>query len=337
MRVAIVGCGWAGRQHALAWAQVPDAQLVSVCDVVGERAEALAADLSAATRRVTACSRYEEVFSLGEVDAVSICLPHHLHAPATVAAARAGKHVLCEKPIATSLEEADMMIGAARDAGVTLMVAENVRFDPTYMRVRELVVDGKIGEPFLLRLFRDHEMHDYLRERPWFLSAAQSGGGIWLSGGIHDVETLRMLAGDVESVVAIKARKALPEMESEDTAAAILVFRSGALGVVTESFSTITAPSHRLPLVVNGPRGTIQAHSRSGVVELYEGRGSKPSRMIVETKNTFLEEIKHFVDCVKTGREPLTSGESQKEALRVVLAGFRSMQENGSRVRLRDE
>ncbi|MEM2904388.1 MAG: Gfo/Idh/MocA family oxidoreductase [Candidatus Bathyarchaeia archaeon] len=334
MKVAIVGCGWAGRQHASAWRQVQDAEITAVCDVELKRAEALALELSTVSHPALAYSRYEDVFSIRELDAVSICLPHYLHAAATVAAVKAGKHVLCEKPIATSLPEADMMIGAAEAAGVMLMIAENVRFDPTYLRVQELIAGGRVGEPFLFRLFRDHEMHSYLRERPWFLSAAKAGGGIWLSGGIHDVEALRMLGGEVESVITLEARKALPEMESEDTVAAILVFRNGALGVLTESFSTMTAPSHRLPLIVNGPRGTIQARNESGTIEVYGGVGSEPSRMRVEPKNTFVEEVRHFVECVKTGREPITSGRAQREALRVVLAGFQSMQENGSRIRL---
>jgi len=334
LKVAIVGCGWAGRQHASAWAQLGDAEITSVCDMESKRAEALAAELSTDSRRVTAYSRYEDLFAVSELEALSICLPHYLHAPATVAAVEAGKHVLCEKPIATSLADADRMIEAAQDAGVTLMIAENVRFDATYLRVQELIASGRIGEPFLLRLFRDHEMHDYLRQRPWFLSAAEAGGGIWLSGGIHDVEALRMLGGEIESVIALEARKDFREIESEDTAAAILAFRNGALGVLTESWSTMTAPSHRLPLVVNGPKGTIQAHHESGVIEVYDGQGSEPSRITVEPRNTFVEEVKHFVDCVKSGREPVTSGRSQREALRVVLAGFRSMQENGSRVRL---
>ena len=185
LQVAVIGCGWAGTRHARAFAGCGGAVRWAVDTDLG-RAIALP-DVGPDPR---ATADYREALADPEVEAVDICLPHDLHAEVAIAAAEAGKHVLVEKPLAATLAEVDAMIAAAERCGVILMVAENVRFDPLYLKVKELLQDGAIGRPALLLMTREAYLtRSFLEERPWFLDARAAAGGIMMSGGVHDFET----------------------------------------------------------------------------------------------------------------------------------------------------
>jgi predicted dehydrogenase len=213
--MGVIGCGWAGGQHARAMRALADrVELCAIADVDAARA----ADRAAAWQVPLWSDDWRSLLERTPLDAVSVCLPHRLHAPVAIAAAQAGRHVLVEKPLAPTLAEADAMIAAADRARVRLMVAENARFDATFLRVAALVHAGALGEVFLVRISREHEMHAYLRERPWFLE--DPSAGIIYSGGIHDFELLRMLAGEPEHVYGLAGRKVLPEMVGDDSGVA---------------------------------------------------------------------------------------------------------------------
>jgi predicted dehydrogenase len=232
IKVAIIGCGWAGTRHAsslfkcaaaVRWAV--DTNLARAQTLVGVREGT----------RVT--TDYREALADPEVDAVDICLPHNLHAPVTVEAARAGKHVLCEKPLASNLVEADAMIAAADDAGVTLMVAENERFNPLNHKIRKLLDGGAIGKPALVQSTREcYLVRSFVEERPWFLNHQAAAGGMMMSGGVHDFETMRMLLGELATVQALRAPQRFLEMEGDDTCVALVRFQSGAVGTMVQSF-----------------------------------------------------------------------------------------------------
>jgi predicted dehydrogenase len=313
LNVGIIGCGWAGEQHARAYSSLGDVKILALADVVESKAKDLA------TRWGTDASYgdYGKMLKDPGIDAVSICLPHYLHSAVSVEAAEAGKHILCEKPMANNLDEADAMIRAAKKAAVTLMIAETVRFRSINLKLKEMMEQNYIGEVFLARIFRDHEMHDYLRKRPWFLDKEKAGGGIWMSGGIHDVDALRMLVGEVGTISLFQAKRVFPEMEGDDTVAALLRFKDGAVGVVTESFSTKTfrqISPNGCPSILNGSTGTITVHP--DVIEIYGERlanADRCLRMKVEEMDTFTEEIEHFVRCIRRGEEPLTSGEEERK------------------------
>ncbi|MEM2922064.1 MAG: Gfo/Idh/MocA family oxidoreductase [Candidatus Bathyarchaeia archaeon] len=330
--IGVIGCGWAGEQHVRAYLQIKDARVVALADIDTAKLRHQAKKWGIEKQYVD----YKALLRDPEVEAVSVCLPHYLHCRVTVDAAEAGKHVLCEKPMANTLDEADTMIEAAKKAAVTLMIAEPVRFHPINIELRKLVVQNILGEVFLARIFRDHEMHRYLTDRPWFLDRAKAGGGIWMSGGIHDVDALRMILGDVKAVSLYQAKSVFPAMEGDDTVAALLKFMNGAVGVVTESFSTKTfrplAPNG-CPTVINGSSGTVfvQGHE----LEIYTGRKDEEDLCIrrrVAEKDTFLEEIRHFIECVKMHAEPIPSGEEEWESLSVVLAGYESLSLGGAPV-----
>ena len=340
IRVAIVGCGWAGVRHAEAYERC-GATVSWAVDRDLRRAEALAR----LRQGVRVATNYREVLHDPDVSAISICLPHGLHAKVAVDAAEAGKHVLCEKPLATSLKEADNMIEAVERARACLMVAENDRFDPIFRKVRELLEGGVIGEPALIQMTRETNLtQNFLSDRRWFLDAQAAAGGIMMSGGIHDFEKMRMLVGEIHSVRALRARQRFTEMEGDDTSVAIIQFESGAVGTLVESFimkSLATAAGPEVhTLRIDGGLGSLSVQEDKTIrlfserEDLRLGGASTQHEILVPEADTFALEVEHFLESVRTGREPLTSGRSQRRALEVVLGAYRSMESGGEVVRL---
>jgi predicted dehydrogenase len=330
--VAILGCGWAGARHFEAYRET-DATVRWAVDVDEERARRLAA--GAAETRVAA--DYEVALADDAVDAVDVCLPHDLHADVGVDAAEAGKHVFVEKPLAHSLDAADRLIEAADEAGVTLMVAENVRFDPVLRRVRDVLDRGVVGRPALVRIAREANLgDDFAANREWFLDEERAAGGIMMSGGIHDVEKCRMLL-DAEpvAVYAARARQRLDAMEGDDTSVATIHFDDGTLAVLVESFDAMSLET------VDGEEHTLRVDCDDGSVAV-DGDGrihvfasesqldwtDDPSahRVEVPAEHDFRTEVEHFLRCVRTGETPLTSGRDQRRPLEVVLAAYESME-----------
>jgi UDP-N-acetylglucosamine 3-dehydrogenase len=175
-------------------------------------------------------------------------------------------------------------------------------------------------------------MHDYLRQRPWFLD--QPSGGIMYSGGIHDFEVLRMLAGEVEHVYALQGRKTLADMSGDDTSVALAGLQSGAAAVIAESFSLRT-PHPGLRIAVHGSEGSMWIYRDS--IRLYnaasDGRPDQVRDWTLQPGDTFRIEIAHFLDCLDAGIEPITSGREQRQPLLAVLATYTSIQD-GKRVYL---
>jgi UDP-N-acetyl-2-amino-2-deoxyglucuronate dehydrogenase len=336
LRVALIGCGWAGERHAHGFVRA-GAELRWLLDTNRERAESLRRALGAAGAGARVGTDYAEALADPGVDATGICLPHNLHAEVAIAAAGAGKHILVEKPLAATLAEADRMIAAAERAGVALMVAENVRFDPVLNRVAELIREGIIGTPALVQIGRECYLRaSFLRDRPWFLDARAAAGGIMMSGGVHDFETLRMIIGEVASVHALRAPQRFLEMEGDDTSVALIRFASGAVGTMVESFlmkSLTTAAGLEVhTLRIDGDQGslTVGADRRirfySERAEYGPGGQLVAHELHVPEADTFALEIAHFVEAVGRGEEPLTSGRSQRLPLACVLAAYRSME-----------
>jgi predicted dehydrogenase len=328
-RMGIIGCGWAGERHAAALRTLTGrAELCAVADSDAVRVAARAR----AWQVPFWTSDYRDLLLRSDLDAVSICLPHSLHAPVAIDAMRAQCHALVEKPLATSLDEVDAMRAAATAAGVCLMVAENVRFTTAYIKAAEMIHAGTLGDVFLVRIAREHEMHTYLRQRPWFLS--EETGGILASGGIHDLDLLRMLAGEIEHIYALPGRKVLPEMVADDTSVALIGLRNGAASVIAESFSLKT-PAPGVYASVHGSRGSLWFSEER--VQLYDAPHDGQPELLQEitfaAQDTFQTEIAHFLDCLEQQCEPLTNTREARRTLAAVLAGYESMK-HGTRVYL---
>lgn len=192
VRVGLVGCGFMGTMHANVYQLLPNADLVGVVDHREEKRNAFAEKFG-----IPSFGTLEEMVEALEVDAIDICLPTHLHKDATVAAANAGKHVLCEKPMALNLQEADQMIEATQRNGVKLMIGHCIRFWPEYAKLKEYVDSKELGNLVSINLTRVGEFPHWSSEN-WLANESLSGGGV-LDMHIHDSDFVLYLLGEPQS------------------------------------------------------------------------------------------------------------------------------------------
>jgi len=249
MRVSIAGVGFMGTTHAEGWATT-GARIVGFSAETVEEASPLAAHYG-----VKVFPDFEAMLS--EVDVVDICTPTHLHHPLALLAARAGKDIVCEKPLARTTQEAREMVSACQQAGVHLLAAHVVRFFPEYALAHSAVVDGQIGKVGLIRLHRG----SYRPKKPagnWFLDEDKSGG-LLMDLMIHDYDYARWIAGEVESVFAQKVTTAHPQAPI-DYGLAILRHTSGALSHIAGAWA-YPPPTFRTSLEIFGDAGLIQFDS----------------------------------------------------------------------------
>ncbi len=326
IRIGLIGSGNISRAHARGYLASPDLfQVVAVCDGREELARQRASQLGGAK----VFTDYHHLLDL--VDAVDICLPHHLHCPVAVDCARAGKHILVEKPIANTLQEADQMVEEADKAGVILMVAHNQRFLPVYEKAKELVDQGLLGRIYLARA--DHNQFVQIERDHWLWKKETAGGGAFIGSGIHRVDLLRWLVGEV---IRVWHRQVpVPERFSDQVEAAsvtLLEFEDGAIGEVTCSWTAYgasKAPWYEL-IMLYGTDGTL--HNVGGLyIATDQNPGDKGEyRWVpVPQEDSFVNEIRHFGQCILEGQEPRTSGREGRKTLAVVLAAYRSHETGG--------
>lgn len=321
LRVAVVGCGLAARRlHFPAYAALPDAEVVVVAS--GRRSTAEEAAKEFDVPRVA--ERWEDVVDDPEVDAVDVCTPNTLHAPVAAAAARAGKHVLVEKPMATTAEDADAMVVAARDAGVVLAVAHNLRFVPVYEEARRIVAEGAIGRIVGGRAILAHAGPDetWGATGDWFWTEADAGGGAFLDLGVHVVDLVRWIVDEpVVEVAAMSSRTRKPTF-ADDASAAVLRFDGDALVSVQASWTV--RPHADAELVLHGERGTL-AVGRGRRPLVYDvATGDEPRRVTPEIpeRSPAGDPVTDVVSAVRQGRPPRAPGEEGRASLAVVLAAY---------------
>ena len=329
LRVGVVGTGFIGETHVAAW--TAEGIRAVIHDVDAGRVAALADRHGA---RVA--ESLDELF--GAVDVVDICTPTHLHAEIAIAAARAGRHVICEKPMARTLADAEAMLAAARDAGVRLFVAHVVRFFPEYVAARAAVLDGAIGEPAVLRLTRA----SFRPRQPaghWFFDHAKSGG-IVLDLMVHDLDYARWIAGDVVAVHCRSASVAQPEA-GVDHAVAILTHRSGAISHVSASWG-YAPPTFRTALEIAGSHGLIEQDSTAtapvtpSLLADAAGGGLTAMADTGLVGDPFRLELAEFARAIRDGTEARIGAADGVEALRIALAADESAR-TGAVVRLTQE
>lgn len=319
IRIGLIGAGGISGPHAAGYRKLAAegmAEVVGVCDSVGSLAAVRAHELSAPH----VFSDYRDLLAL-DVDAVDICLPHDVHAEVALAAIAQGKHVLVEKPVATTLEDAEHMIRAARAAGLILQVGHNERFDPQYQEMKRLLMEGAVGTVVSARA--DHNQDVRLPEAHWLRSAARSGGGALIGSGIHRVDLLRWFLGDVQEVYSVQ--RVLPErLEGEAVALTTLRFRSGAIASLSTNWAVRRFPWYEL-MWLYGTDGSM--HNVGGLHLDSEARSPSALDFVLQPlpqKDSFTEEIRHFLGCVAQGYRPLVDGEEGMAALAVCLAAYRS-------------
>jgi predicted dehydrogenase len=233
LRTAIVGCGKVGHLHAKALARAPESTFVAACG----RDPARTGTFAAAYNVRPYCD-VEEMIAREGVQALAICTPHPVHALHAVKAARAGVHVIIEKPLASTLEDCDAILNAAKENGVKVGMISQRRFYAPCLRVKKAIDDGKLGRPILGSIvmygWRDEA---YYRSDPWRGSWLGEGGGVLVNQAPHQLDLLHWYMGEVEELFGFWANLNHPYIEVEDTAVAVVRFKSGALGNILVSNS----------------------------------------------------------------------------------------------------
>ena len=264
---------------------------------------------------------YESAAADPRVEALYLCTPHYLHREHAELAARNGKHILVEKPIARTLAEGTAIIQAADQAaggaGVTLMVAENVRFLAQVRHCRELVRDGAIGD---LRLIQLQEEYPFT-PGGWRSDRAQNGGGVFIDGGIHKIHLLRYLAGEPETIFAAELPKAMDNLEGEDGLIVVARWQSGAVGLINHSWTAATPlpPS----VTVSGKAGRISFEVGSRRLSLQ--RGDQAEHWDFAPDNRGLPAmVQEFRDSIRQRREPEVSGAQGLRDLELTLTAYES-------------
>jgi len=320
--VGIIGCGAIASNHATNYIRDSRTRIVAVADVIQKKAK----DLAQRFRIGTWYTDYRELLNHPDIDIVSICLPHNLHAEASVAAAESGKHILCEKPLAIDLEQVDSVVKAVRKARVKLGVVFQSRFREVVRKAKKEIENGTIGDLVLgdlqIKRFRKQAYYDTWRGK------RGGAGGVLMNQAIHAIDLFQMFMGSPSTLIGKVATKT-HEIEVEDTGIAILTFKSGALGVL-EACTSIY-PSLPIELNLHGTVGSILI------------KGNHCNLITPNRKEKWIEKvwpaltvppfvnpkehkpvIRDFVSAIIEDREPEVTGEEARKSIEIACAIFAS-------------
>jgi UDP-N-acetyl-2-amino-2-deoxyglucuronate dehydrogenase len=327
LRFGLIGCGRVAPRHAESLLSLPGAQLVAVADVRESRAERFAAQYHAAAH-----TDYHALLARQDVDVVNICTPSGLHAQMAVEAMQAGKHVIVEKPIALTLHDADLMIGAARVYGLKLCVVLQNRYNRPMQDLKQVIESGMLGRLLLgnatVRWYRPQEYY----EDGWHGTWAMDGGAL-MNQSIHHIDALQWLLGRPESVFAYSATLA-HRMEAEDIGVASIRFHGGTLGVVEGS--TVTYPENlEGSVAVFGERGSLKVGGTAlnrkvlwKVAGELEHEKELLTREQVDPPSVYGTShravIADMIEAILVNRAPKTDGREAKKSLALVLAMYES-------------
>src|SRR5687768_14482289 len=322
VRVALIGSGGISKAHGKGFLKHADKiKCVALVDVSAENLKTRTEQLAPTGTTPRTFGDWKTCLRdmAGEVDAVDICLPHHLHAPAILDAAAAGKHILCEKPMCMSLAEADQIAAAVRASGVTYMSAHNQLFMPVVQEAKRMIDAGAIGKVFWLRsqdCFRAGGEGGNPFKGSWRANLKTQGGGELIDTGYHPSYRLLYLAGAPAVSINGQMGRYVQQIEGEDCASVQVRFANGVIGEILTSWS-FPLPHGTHHIHVMGEKGEIFGTSDT----LYHlPRGSKePSRRDFAPVDTFAEEIGHFADCLREGKRPIHSHEEGRAVLELIL------------------
>lgn len=322
MRIGIVGAGSMGHAHAPAWKLLHDigAELVGIVTNRPESAQAFANEYD--------LKPYPSVDALiADVDILDICTPTHLHKEMTLKAAQAGKHVICEKPIALTINDAKAMIEACDTAGVRLFIAHVLRFMTPYDSAKRSIDAGHIGKPCVIRLTRAGYQPRKSTDN-WFIDNERSGG-MMLDLMIHDYDYARWLSGDVKRVFAKSARNEDPA-SAGDYALVTLRFVDGTIAHIEGGW--VYPPGFfRTAIDIAGTEGLIEWSSDNAETmqthlinppQIEADEVAVPGAKAIDSP--FTKQLKHFYDCIENNSEPLVTAQDALSALEVALAAIES-------------
>ena len=324
LHIGFIGCGGIARHHASRLAAMRNVRIVAASDIVEQTALEFASDFGASQ----AFTAYEKMLKLDRLDAVWVCTPTFQHTAPVVAAARAGKHVFCEKPMALSLRDAQRMTSVCERQGVRLAIGFVRRFDLEWGKLKQVIHSGVLGRPLIWRYLADGRP-----QNPWFRDAGK-GGGPLMDGAVHNYDFAMQIFGPVESVQA-SSLQFDPTSVGADTASVILNFASGDQHTLVWTWGM--APGSACAGINDaiGPRGSLQfgmaASSaprsydpgKQGALTLKSARGRErvyPYRL----QDMFATQARHVVRCLEKNEQPLVGAADGIAALKVAAAVLKS-------------
>ena len=331
VRVGLIGSQFISTIHARSLEQCREAEVVAVTSPTPGNAAKFGEEFG-----IPHCfTDSREMLAMSDLDMVVIGAPNDVHRELVVAAAAAGKHVVLEKPMCLNLAEADEMIEACREASVKLMYAEEILFAPKYVRLKQLLDEGALGEPTLIK---QSEKHDG-PHAAHFWDVDRSGGGVAMDMGCHGIEFARWMLGRprITSVYAQMSTSVHgARTRGDDNAIIILEFETGVTALIEESWTKLGGMDDRAE--VHGSKGVAYADllqgnalstfSVDGYGYAVEKAGSSKGWTFTvyeeEWNYGFHQEMAHFVDCVQNDRQPMVTGEDGRAVLEVLFAAYAS-------------
>lgn len=344
IRVGIVGCGAIARQrHANEYTLNPQAEIAGFYDLNGERAAQMAQKFGGSVY-----ASMEDMFADASIDAVSICVANAYHASATIKALEAGKHVLCEKPMATTLADCEEMLAAAQKAGRRLMIGQNQRLTATHRRAKELLASGELGRVISFQTTFGHKGPEMWSvdqgANTWFFKKDLAAFGSMADLGIHKIDLMCYLLGDeVSSAYArlMTLDKKFPDgkpIEVDDNSVEILTFKKGTIGTVTTSWThygeecnaTVLYCEKGIMKLYMNPKFTLDIVYADGTRVHYELDRMQTNEDAQQATSGVIDA---FIDGIVTGKPTVLDAEDIIKSMRVVFACLASA-EKGTAVQL---
>jgi myo-inositol 2-dehydrogenase/D-chiro-inositol 1-dehydrogenase/scyllo-inositol 2-dehydrogenase (NAD+) len=334
LKLCLIGAGRAGMVHARNYAfEISNTKIVAVVDANKKVAEEAAKELNASNFFI----EFEEALVGVEFDAVCIGAPTFVHAETVIRAADAGKHIFCEKPLSTTLKEAEQMENAIKRNNVKFQIGFMRRFDQNFLKAKKIIDQGEIGNPILVKsVGRGPGLPPQ-----WYCDVKRSNG-LLAEVNSHDFDSLRWLSGsDYEQVYALADNFKCPQYKEEypdfyDTAAVSLRFKNGVLGLIDGCCPATYGYDARMEIL--GTEGMLQIGSQQASSVLVWNKksqlikeGNKSWRILF--KDAYLEEDKYFANCILNNEEPKVSIEDGKKAIEIVIAANKSI-ETGQPIKL---
>jgi myo-inositol 2-dehydrogenase/D-chiro-inositol 1-dehydrogenase len=331
-KIAILGAGFISDIHLESYHRfIPEAEVVAVYARKPEKAR----EFAAKHHIEKWYSDVDALINESDCEIIDICLPNYLHADACIKAAQAGKHIIIEKPLAVTLEEADAMIAACKKAGVKLMYAEELCFAPKYERVRHLVKEGAVGDVYMLKQSEKHSGP----HTDWFYDIELAGGGVLMDMGCHAMEWFRWMLGNAKPISVYATMSTVlhkGRTKGEDNSVVIIEFENGVTAVAENSWAKHGGMDDKSE--VHGTGGVIYAdlfmgnsaisYSKHGYGYAMEKADTTVGWSFTVFEEVFNQgyphELKHFVDCVRNDKQPLVTGEDGRVVLEILYAAYAS-------------
>ncbi len=328
VKVGVIGCGSIARfRHLPEYHTHPNVEIIAVCDVALERAQSVAQTYGA-----KAYTDYIELLNDEEINAVSICTPNVFHAPMSIAALQAGKHVLCEKPMATTIEDAERMNEATNVSGKILMIGHNQRFVPSHQKAKAMIAKGELGKIYSFRTAFGHsgpEDWSIDGKDSWFFKKDQAVIGAMGDLGVHKADLLRFILGEeMMEVAAFVDTSAKKETNVDDTAVCILRTESGIIGTLAASWSYLKEDNST---IIYGEKAVLRLEddpTYSLIIHHVDGRTETFQLGHIQSNDEGGQHdsgvIRAFIDSIVNQKVPPITGMEGLKSLKVILAAIES-------------